>query len=82
MLDLRVPFRIGYKEPIATFNRSDLLKLNILYESDRKDKSMLCSCQANPICDGKSFHRMTGASYAWLSLTNMKDNNTLTQREA
>jgi hypothetical protein len=40
---------------------------------------MFCNYQANPICDGKSFHRMTGTFYAWLSLTNMKDNNMLTR---
>jgi hypothetical protein len=43
---------------------------------------MFCSCQANPICDGKSFHHMTETSYAWLSLTNMKDKNMLTRKEA
>jgi hypothetical protein len=43
---------------------------------------MFCHCQADPICDGKSFHRMTGTFYAWLSLTYMKDNNMLTRKEA
>jgi hypothetical protein len=46
-----------------------------------KDKSMLYNHQANPIYDSKSLHRVTGTSYAWLRLTNMKDNKTLTQKE-
>jgi hypothetical protein len=50
---------------------------NVLYESDRKDKSMLCNYQANLIYHSKSLHRATGTSYAWLSLMNMKDNRTL-----
>jgi hypothetical protein len=39
---------------------------------------MLYNYQANQIYDSKGFHRATGTSYAWLSLTNMNDNKTLT----
>jgi hypothetical protein len=38
--------------------------------------------QAGLIYDDESSHHITGTSYAWLGLTSMRNNMTLTRKEA
>jgi hypothetical protein len=45
-------------------------------------KILLYCHQAGLIYDDESFHHITGMSYAWLGLTSMRKNWTLTRKEA
>jgi hypothetical protein len=60
------------------------LDLNTRVEVHRSDsgKILLYCHQASLIYDDKSSHHITGTSYAWLGLTSMRNNRTLTRTEA
>jgi hypothetical protein len=45
-------------------------------------KILLYCHQAGLIYDDESSHHITGMSYAWLGLTSMRNNRTLTRKEA
>jgi hypothetical protein len=45
-------------------------------------KILLYCHLADIIYDDESSHHITGTSYAWLGLTSMRDNRTLTRKEA